>query len=45
MPLAAVLAWGGIWVAAIVIAGVGLFIMAIYAVIKMRKDEFWEDQG
>jgi len=42
--LSVVLALGGLWITLIVICGLGLFIMAGYAMWKMRSDDFWDQE-
>ena len=42
---ALVAANGNLIVAFIVISAIVLIVLAIYAALKMRKDEFWDEQG
>jgi hypothetical protein len=44
MALAFILALGGLWVTLVVVSGVALIGMAVYAFWKMRSDDFWEEQ-
>ena len=44
MALASILALGGLWVTLVVVSGVALIGMAVYAFWKMRSDDFWEEQ-
>ncbi|HEY7149471.1 MAG TPA: hypothetical protein VH420_08495 [Gaiellaceae bacterium] len=36
------LALGGLWITFVVVCGVGLIVVAIIAVFKMRSDDFWD---
>jgi len=46
MTVAALLAANGnLIVAFIVVSAIVLIVLAIYAALKMRKDEFWDEQG
>jgi hypothetical protein len=46
MNLAALLAANGnLIVAFIVVSAIVLIVLAIYAALKMRKDEFWDETG
>jgi hypothetical protein len=42
MPVSAVLALGGLIVTLIVVCGVGLVVLTIISILKMRKDDFWD---
>jgi hypothetical protein len=42
MPVSAVLALGGLIVTLIVVCGVGLVVLTIISIWKMRKDDFWD---
>ena len=41
----AILALGSLFIALIALSAVALIGMAIYAFMKMRSDDFWEEQG
>jgi hypothetical protein len=42
MPLAAVLALGGLIITLIVVCGIGLVVLTVISLWKMRKDDFWD---
>ena len=42
MPLSAVLALGGLIITLIIVCGVGLIVLTIISLLKMRKDDFWD---
>lgn len=42
MPVSAVLALGGLIVTLIIVCGVGLVVLTIISIWKMRKDDFWD---
>lgn len=42
MPLSAVLALGGLIITLIIVCGVGLVVLTILSLWKMRKDDFWD---
>jgi hypothetical protein len=42
MPLSAVLALGGLFITLIVVCGVGLVVLTVISIWKMRKDDFWD---
>jgi hypothetical protein len=42
MPISAVLALGGLVITLIVVCGVGLIVLTILSLWKMRKDDFWD---
>ena len=42
MPVSAVLALGGLIITLIVVCGVGLVVLTILSLWKMRKDDFWD---
>ena len=42
MPLSAVLALGGLIITLIIVCGVGLVVLTIISLFKMRKDDFWD---
>jgi hypothetical protein len=42
LPIAAVLAFGGLLAALVVVCGVGLVVLTVVAIWKMRSDDFWD---
>ena len=42
MPLSAILALGGLVITLIVVCGVGLVVLTVISIWKMRKDDFWD---
>jgi len=42
MLISAVLAWGGLIWTLIILCGVGLVVLTIISILKMRKDDFWD---
>ena len=42
MPIAAVLALGGLLWTLIIVCGVGLIVLTVISIWKMRKDDFWD---
>jgi hypothetical protein len=42
LPISAVLALGGLVIGFIIVCGLGLLVLAVIAVFKMRKDDFWD---
>jgi hypothetical protein len=42
VPISAVLALGGLLWTLIILCGVGLLVLTVLSIWKMRKDDFWD---